>query len=185
MDEPCRVLCTKQLSKSDAEFAIWLIKEDYRLEWLIDNLPSATAYTAQEGTKKKQYEPGFKLGTWKDEKAYIHNHVNLKLYYAVKNPSTNAPPGTPVEKYIVGFEVYPKSVSITDGKCPGKVNDPNLAMMQVVNDATSITYTYSVYWLEEKEVNWGNRWVLSCGNQQAGLRYTCLTHLSLTAGTST
>ena len=30
-------------------------------------------------------------------------------------------------------------------------------MQPIVNDATSITYTYSVYWLEEKEVNWGNR----------------------------
>ena len=65
-------------------------------------MPSATAYTAQQGAKKKQYEPGFKLGTWKDDKAYIHNHVNLKLYYALKNPGPNA------EKYIVGFEVYPK-----------------------------------------------------------------------------
>jgi transmembrane 9 superfamily protein 2/4 len=109
LDEPCRVLCTKQLSKSDAEFANWLIKEDYRLEWLIDNLPSATAYTAQQGTKKKQYEPGFKLGVWKDEKAYVHNHVNLKLYYAVKPPAAGAPPSAAgPEKYIVGFEVYPK-----------------------------------------------------------------------------
>jgi len=49
------------------------------------------------------------------------------------------------------------SVSITNGKCPAKVNDPNLPMQPIVNDATSITYTYSVYWLEEKEVNWGNR----------------------------
>ncbi|KAI9033308.1 transmembrane 9 superfamily member 4-like [Hyaloraphidium curvatum] len=153
-DESCRVLCTKPLSKSDAEFAWWLIKEDYRLEWLIDNLPSATAYTAQQGTKKKQYEPGFKLGTWKDEKAYIHNHVNLKLYYAAKGPGATA------EKYIVGFEVYPKSVAIADGNCPAKVNDPNLPMQQVTKDPASITYTYSVYWLEEKEVNWGNRWDL-------------------------
>lgn len=70
---------------------------------LIDNLPSATAYTSQQGAKKKQYEPGFKLGTWKEDKAYIHNHVNLKLYYASRVP------GSPTsEKYIVGFEVYPK-----------------------------------------------------------------------------
>ena len=33
-------------------------------------------------------------------------------------------------------------------------------MMQVPTEATPITYTYSVYWLEEKEVNWGNRWDL-------------------------
>lgn len=52
------------------------------------------------------------------------------------------------------------SVAITDGKCPPKVNDPNLPMMHVPKEAASITYTYSVYWLEEKEVNWGNRWDL-------------------------
>lgn len=60
---------------------------------------------------------------------------------------------------IVGFEVYPRSVS--DYHCPGA--SKNYEQYEIVipedeNELTYLPFTYSVYWREEFEVDWNHRW---------------------------
>jgi transmembrane 9 superfamily protein 2/4 len=85
----------------------------------------------------------------------------------------------PDRKVIVGFEVYPKSISGPMGKCPKslegqpplEVNIPPVLDSQglsVENDGKTLTipYTYSVYWKEDTTVEWSNRWDLYFVNDE-------------------
>jgi len=48
VEETCKILCRKELTTAEAkEFAV-RIEEDYRVHWVMDNLPSATKVSAGE-----------------------------------------------------------------------------------------------------------------------------------------
>lgn len=42
VEESCKVLCTMRYSKADMEEFKLKIEEDYRVNWIVDNLPAAT-----------------------------------------------------------------------------------------------------------------------------------------------
>jgi transmembrane 9 superfamily protein 2/4 len=155
VDQTCQVLCSKKLNKDQTKQLRRLIAEEYKAEWIVDDLPSATAYSVSSGPLKKQYEAGFKTGVVKDGKTLLFNHVNFKFYYS-QQPNGG--------KYVVGFEVYPKSVEINDKKCPSNVNDASLAPQQVGENDQEFTFTYSTYWIEEPDIKYGNRWDLYLTN---------------------
>ena len=47
VEETCKILCRKELTSAEAkEFAV-RVEEDYRVHWVMDNLPSATKVHAQ------------------------------------------------------------------------------------------------------------------------------------------
>jgi transmembrane 9 superfamily protein 2/4 len=47
VEETCKILCRKELTNAEAkEFAV-RVEEDYRVHWVMDNLPSATKVHAQ------------------------------------------------------------------------------------------------------------------------------------------
>ena len=47
---------------------------------IADNLPCATVFQIPE-TTELQYEPGFRLGFVRGDKAYINNHLSFQLKY--------------------------------------------------------------------------------------------------------
>ncbi|KAG9064517.1 hypothetical protein KI688_003707 [Linnemannia hyalina] len=150
-DEKCKTLCTKTVAAEDAALAKDFISNEYSVEWIVDNLPAATRYSVGDKTDKKhkQYEAGFALGKMKYGKININNHVTIRILYQVQ-------PGNPDGKLIVGFEVYP--LSILGESCP---DEGKLQEFQPLNEKTTdITFTYSVLWLEDKEVTWSTRWNL-------------------------
>ncbi|KAI2795246.1 Transmembrane 9 superfamily member 7 [Penicillium oxalicum] len=191
-DVECQSLCTAKVSRSDIKWARQLIKENYVIEWIVDNLPGATSFVTVDRSRR-YYASGFKLG-YRDispatgqSRYFINNHFTIVIRWR------SAPEGG---KVIVGFEVYPKSIT-ADGRkedgCPKTVHKdqeglglyiaPNMAHLKEKygglsyipeddeeDDGTTldIPYTYSVYFREEKKIEWANRWDLYFTNQEEG-----------------
>ncbi|KAG0042363.1 hypothetical protein BGZ83_000553, partial [Gryganskiella cystojenkinii] len=150
-DIACKSLCTKTVSHEDAAMARDFIANDYNVEWIVDNLPGATRYNLADGqaNKERTYRAGFPLGKVKWDKSNIHNHVTIRILY-------HNLPGQSGGKTIVGFEVKPFSIDQGE-ECP---EDPlQISAFQAVSDKeVVIHYTYSVQWIEDRELTWNHRW---------------------------
>ena len=48
VEESCKVLCRKELTSAEAKEFATRIEEDYRVHWVMDNLPSATKVSAAD-----------------------------------------------------------------------------------------------------------------------------------------
>ncbi|KAK7181904.1 multispanning membrane [Paraphaeosphaeria sporulosa] len=171
-DEEAKFLCSREVSAAGIQKTKLLIQNEYRAEWIVDNLPGATSFMSTDKSRK-YYAAGFKIGQVINPvdanlNFAIYNHVTLVLRWH-RVPGMGANKG---KKVIVGFEVYPKSISASgrkeDGLPPsGEVtHDPFiLAVPSNATDVrdtpdTSITipFTYSVYWREDEKLEWKHRW---------------------------
>ncbi|AMD20456.1 HDL288Cp [Eremothecium sinecaudum] len=148
-DDACRVLCTRTVKPEELGNIERLIRENYKVNWLIDGVvPASTTYISSK-TNTKRYDPGFSLGYIDIESgaAYINNHVMIVVRYHSIDFNKNT---------IIGFEVYPKSVS--DETCPGGSKDyEHFEINPSTSEAVTIPFTYSVYWREDLKVDWENR----------------------------
>jgi len=155
---PCKVLCSQKLSEKDAKKFETRIHQEYRINWILDNLPAATKKTLVDlkGEKSYVYETGFPLGYVADGVAYLNNHVNMKILYH-----------TSVDFYgrrIVGFEVEAESISY-DGQyyVVNTTEIPKACLHRGNPQAVSatnppvVTFTYSVDW-EYNPIKWSSRW---------------------------
>ncbi|KAJ5349264.1 Sodium:alanine symporter [Penicillium brevicompactum] len=188
-DVECQTLCTREVSRSDVKWARQLVKDGYVIEWIADNLPGATSFVTVDRSRK-YYASGFKLGyrdispVSRQPRYFINNHFTIVIRWR------SAPEGG---KVIVGFEVYPKSITAEgrkEGGCPKSVHKdtdglglylpPNLSRMQEKYSGLSyvpeddedddgamlkIPYTYSVYFREDTKIDWASRWDLYFTNQ--------------------
>ncbi|KAJ5538816.1 hypothetical protein N7494_008295 [Penicillium frequentans] len=192
-DVECQALCTREVSRSNVKWARNLIKENYVIEWIVDNLPGATSFVTVDRSRK-YYASGFKLGytdispSTGRSRYFINNHFTIVIRWR------SAPEGG---KVINGFEVYPKSVSAADrkeGGCPKDIHADHEGLgLYIAPDKSklkekypgssyipedddddddgstlSIPYTYSVYFREEPKIDWANRWDLYFTNQEEG-----------------
>lgn len=155
-DKPCEALCARKTTRQGIQRARELVQQGYVVQWMVDQeLPAATTFISTVD-ERKYYASGFPLGFVDPEtkRVYLNNHVMLVIRYHV------VPNMIPEKVTIVGFEVYPKSVS--DYHCPGASKD--YAQFDITDepleDATYIPVTYSVYWREEFDVDWSERWSL-------------------------
>ncbi|OQV23063.1 Transmembrane 9 superfamily member 4 [Hypsibius exemplaris] len=165
-DEPCNILC-KSDEKSDQPISAVLtaeegktigerIREAYFVHLLVDNLPCATKF-AMLDNGEPQYEPGYRLGYVRDNKAYLNNHLKLILKYHEVDDSLK-------NRRIVGCEIEAVSVSLADysisNAAEGKCNAiPDGKKPLEVNEAgeTKVLFTYAVHW-EASDVRWAYRW---------------------------
>jgi len=130
-DEGCKILCRKEYSKEDMKQFADKIKDEYRVHWVVDNLPAAYRqylYTTDPDAPPQQrysYERGFLLGfvggdvsyaTYQGQRSavsgvpYVNNHLQLVFkYHPHEDPETGEVTGS----RIVGFEVFPASVKHT------------------------------------------------------------------------
>lgn len=147
-DASCHRLCDRKTTPEGLKRADELIRNGYVVEWLLDDLPGATTFISS--TEKKYYAAGFPLGFVDGGKTYINNHVMMVIrFHTEKNG----------KKTIVGFEVYPRSVS--DFHCPGaSKNFQNYEIDTNAKENTLIPFTYAVYWREDADVSWNDRWDL-------------------------
>ncbi|KAF2681079.1 multispanning membrane protein [Lentithecium fluviatile CBS 122367] len=172
-DIEARHLCDKEVNSDGLRRTNELIKDGYVAEWIVDNLPGATSFQSTDKTRK-YYAAGFKIGDQlrsakgAEPSFIINNHVTLVIRYH-RAPGKDGAKG---KKVIVGFEVFPKSISAnnrTDG-LPADVHaqqDP-MALVPQSNSTgetdsseesiLSIPFTYSVYFRENAELDWQNRW---------------------------
>ncbi|KAI9789902.1 MAG: hypothetical protein M1816_005671 [Peltula sp. TS41687] len=160
-------------------------------------------YAAGFKMGEKDYSP-----TTGRARYFIHNHVTLVLRWR-KAPGKEGEAG---RKVIVGFEVYPKSIGDEnrnpDG-CPKHphesseglqlyipTNDTDIASRYAFSSYTpqeadgdlddgaklSIPYTYSVYFQEDKQIEWTNRWDPYFVNQEDSFKIHWLSLLNSSLG---
>ena len=98
--ETCKVLCVKDYTEEELQQLAERIEEEYRVNWLLDNIPAATKYYTvnvlnAEGEKSAQsepiehYEKGYALGfvghtsfpNSKPGVKYINNHLRLNIKF--------------------------------------------------------------------------------------------------------
>ncbi|KAJ4390764.1 hypothetical protein N0V93_004362 [Gnomoniopsis smithogilvyi] len=108
-DQECNSLCSREIDRHDLKRARELVRDNYVVEWIVDNLPGATSFVTTDKTRK-YYAAGFKLGFTDTSSGkpryFLNNHHTIVIRYR------DAPgkAGGRGEKVIVGFEVYPKSI---------------------------------------------------------------------------
>lgn len=153
----CADLCTKKVNQGALKRADELIRRQYTVEWIVDNLPGATAFISVVN-EKRYYAAGFPLGGIDaDDKPFINNHVIILIRYrkAPRHPERNV---------IVAFEVYPKSVSSNSVKCPGTSDSFEPFYIDSTKESDEIPFTYSVYWKEDSTISWESRWNMYLSN---------------------
>ncbi|KAL1999188.1 hypothetical protein VTN02DRAFT_4906 [Thermoascus thermophilus] len=197
-DIECQALCTREVDRKGVKRGRQLIKDAYVAEWIVDNLPGATSFVTVDRSRK-YYAAGFKLGSLdfpagsRKPRYLIYNHFTLVIRWR-KAPGKAGEQG---RKVIVGFEVYPKSISANNREesgCPKEVFDEHEPLELYIAPNTSklaekypessylpeedddaddsatlkIPYTYSVYFREDDKIEWSNRWDLYFSNQSEG-----------------
>lgn len=106
-DEACVILCRKVHKKHDVEMFKQMIDNEYRVHWLLDNLPVAVR-NDELGYVSRGYPVGFLATTPSKKKAqhYLFNHVRIVVRY---NENLEENRGAT----IVGFEVIPFSLKVS------------------------------------------------------------------------
>ncbi|KAK9333169.1 hypothetical protein V1520DRAFT_271225 [Lipomyces starkeyi] len=151
-DIECEHLCDVEVDAAGIERSTALIRNSYVVEWILDNLPGATSYVSMDKTRQ-YYAAGFKLGSYENDVAYINNHVTMIIRY---RPDGN----NPGKNLIVAFEVYPKSVRTTPGQCPKKLDNAKALALDPAQATMTIPYSYSVYFKEDLDIEYSDRWDL-------------------------
>ncbi len=105
-DESCVVLCRQVHTKHHMTLFKQMIDQEYRVHWLLDNLPVAVR-NEELGYVSRGYPIGFVASTPKKAKPqhYLFNHVRIIIRF---NEVENEFSGT----RIVGFEVVPFSIKV-------------------------------------------------------------------------
>lgn len=105
-DETCVILCQKIHQKSDIEMFKTMIDQEYRVHWLLDNIPVAVR-NEELGYVSRGYPVGFMATTPKNKNPqhYLFNHVRIIVRY-------NENPESFEGVRIVGFEVVPFSIKV-------------------------------------------------------------------------
>ena len=165
----CEVACVVKLNKAGSTSFIRAIDEEYRVHWVVDNLPVGMFNTNadRETVFSRGFPVGFHTGPAKKQfKHYIYNHVRIIIqYHDDKGDSED------VTTKIVGFRVEPMSIKHTwegdDFKegttvlktCNSQTpptNDPK-NYMSVDKIGDTVVFSYDVFW-EKSDTEWTSRW---------------------------
>jgi len=166
----CQLLCKQSYDVEQAALFATKIGEDYRVNWIVDNLPAATRVVEPAlGSSPSRiitiYERGFPLGFRGAESIpgtsagvnYVYNHHRIVLKYHTEPDAFEG-------ARIVGFEVEPFSVQHEPAgaggglsTCSGTRPVTHSAAPQPVSGPQTVYWTYDVRW-EYSEVSWASRW---------------------------
>ncbi|XP_023684779.1 transmembrane 9 superfamily member 2 [Paramormyrops kingsleyae] len=165
----CEPVCTKSYNtyKQEDRAKLDFLKKgmllNYQHHWIVDNMPVTWCYTVEDG--QKYCNPGFPIGCYvtgsgqpKDacvvdpsfngqDTYYIFNHVNITIYYhKVEAQNEDG------EMRLVAAKMEPKSFK--NGECSGQPMD----LSNKYTGELKIPYTYSVQFIENKDIRWASRW---------------------------
>ncbi|KAF1319421.1 Endomembrane protein 70, partial [Globisporangium splendens] len=161
-DQECTVLCQQTYKDEDVKKFEAKVKNSYRVNWILDNLPVTSVST--EGV----LGVGFPLGSFNPEVEVVpqlNNHVKIRIGYnnAIGTASRE-------EGRIVDFTVIPYSFEYTDKSyikeknrmtsCDHAADDRRRPLYLSKNKAGELPvyWTYSVEWIEDNEKEWRTRW---------------------------
>lgn len=168
----CEIACTTNLKKPNAEAFIKAIDEDYRVHWIVDNLPVGVITGSEDSQRLERGFPvGFTEMVGNTKKRYINNHIRIIIDYhdGIPEVGTVADTSPPVYQ-VVGFRVEPMSIHHTsnDAKIVKGISQLSSCgatkqtmverkNYQEVKSGETIVFTYDVQWVKS-QVEWGNRW---------------------------
>eukprot|EP01060_Flectonema_neradi_P001331 TRINITY_DN10783_c0_g1_i2.p1 TRINITY_DN10783_c0_g1~~TRINITY_DN10783_c0_g1_i2.p1 ORF type:complete len:670 (+),score=67.67 TRINITY_DN10783_c0_g1_i2:51-2012(+) len=146
------VLSVKAIKKFN-EF----IRRGYRSNMVLDNLPLIASDAARGMALKKfchdERNPlrsapevrGAAIGGCEQDRVFLHNHHDFMIHYNYRSPD---------EIFVVGFEVFPRSVRTPD--CSKKTG----RFFVETNQTTpkKVHWSYSVTWIEKPSSRWATRW---------------------------
>lgn len=86
--ESCKILCRKNYTTEQVEQFKKYINEDYKVNWIVDNLPAATKYitttnpnSVEDADYTEHYDKGFPMGLIVKEGEAVNNHYRLIISY--------------------------------------------------------------------------------------------------------
>ncbi|KAI8080458.1 hypothetical protein BDF21DRAFT_339704 [Thamnidium elegans] len=143
-NEENRVLCTTEpIPEKDVLFINECIKNDYALNWVVDDLPAAHT-SKDERTSEEYYSIGFALGSHHNNQVELNNHYDITIEYHLREDDKNR---------VVGVLVTSSS---RNQKFEKGVLGPDQGPL-VLKGGERVVYTYSVKWVSS-EKPWATRW---------------------------
>ena len=149
----CKKLCEETLDKKSVDRFYNMIKNEYNVHFLADNLPAFTRWEVDN--HEVQYEHGYKLGQAENDNIYLNNHLVFQLYYNEDEVTHSY--------RVVGFDVYPHSVAHDDitvddnNDCHVDAGAAHRQEIKQGEDNVKVLFTYSVTW-KESDIRWASRW---------------------------
>lgn len=128
------MLCTTEpIPEKDVLFINECIKNDYALNWVVDDLPAAHI-SNDERTSEEYYSIGFALGSHNNNQPELNNHYEITIEYHHREDG----------KYrVVGVLVTSSS---RNQKVEKGVLTPSKGPL-VLKGGEQVVYTYSVKWV--------------------------------------
>lgn len=161
IDEQCKVQCRiDALNEAQAKVFQERIKNEYRVNMILDNLPVAIVRMREDnGHPIKTYERGYSVGRIEDDKFYLNNHLRFTILYHLDMETDNS--------RIVGFEVEPFSIrhkysgGWSDERPPALTTcsrfDTEKEEPQEVAEGKEVVFTFDVRF-RPSDVKWASRW---------------------------
>uniref|UniRef100_H3CD60 Transmembrane 9 superfamily member n=1 Tax=Tetraodon nigroviridis TaxID=99883 RepID=H3CD60_TETNG len=168
----CKKVCTKSYNSNDPpdkaklDFLKKGMMLNYQHHWIVDNMPVTWCYDVEDG--QKFCNPGFPIGCYVTETGrakdacvvnsnfnekdafYIFNHVDITIYYhVVEHEQLGA--------RLVAAKIEPKSFENSDDDNPDCSGGPKF-LKNKHKGLFKIPYTYSVTFVEDKQICWASRW---------------------------
>ncbi|KAJ3043202.1 hypothetical protein HDV00_005522 [Rhizophlyctis rosea] len=151
MNKPtkCKKLCTSKYEEKDATFLRDRIKEDYYLQWVVDNLPASSIVRNQNN--EEQMVMGIGLGEVDEENGgpAVFNHWEITVSVHTEDYKAFR---------VVGIMVEPHSLPELNGEdCLKSVSLSAKDRKWIDGKATEITWSYSVKYVQSS-TPWATRW---------------------------
>mmetsp|Transcript_71713 Transcript_71713/g.202813 ORF Transcript_71713/g.202813 Transcript_71713/m.202813 type:complete len:492 (-) Transcript_71713:384-1859(-) len=178
--DACKILCRKNHNKAEMRLFRSVIDDEYRIDWIVDNLPGAMRneeydYVTRGFPVGFVAPPAFEGG---HRMHYLYNHVRIILKYHEDFTQFKG-------ARIVGFEIVPFSINhqwdrleefdeftttlSTCNEMNPAQNDPG--NFQSMEEADEVIYTYDVKWVPS-DITWAHRWdVYLKGNPDDEIHY--------------
>ncbi len=194
-NKPCSIVCRKKVTKIGAKRFARAIDDDYRVHWLVDNLPASTLLTNKVDPTRPYHVRGFPVGFRQEDESgktqhFLFNHVKIvvSVHRAVEHSTEEDE-----RVRVVGFRVEPYSIKHEyDESIPFSTKETQLntcsAQRPARNDPTnyqridgeqSIVFTYDVEW-EDSATPWAHRWdVFLQGNPDDKIHWFSITNSTM------
>lgn len=170
----CEVACFKKLKKEEKQAFANAIDDDYRVHWMIDNLPvGMKANLNGEQVFTRGFPVGFIVGNPKDGKHALNNHIRMVISYHDDKDFELLGTDEASTTKVVGFRVEPMSIkhdwSGSDTFVPGQTTlttcnglttastDQKTYNYVDKNSDNLVIFTYDIRW-EKSNVEWSQRW---------------------------
>ncbi|XP_053982077.1 transmembrane 9 superfamily member 2 isoform X2 [Hylaeus anthracinus] len=181
-DVKCGIACTRTYKGGDkeSEKKLEFLKKgmalNYQHHWIVDNMPVTWCYQLED---ERQYcSTGFPMGCFsrelksqqdtcsisgaynKPKTYYLFNHVDLTITY---HSGADEEWGSSFKENggrIISVKVVPRSINHNSNNpnCESKIPLEISRDPLPVGKELSITYTYSVTFMENNTIKWSSRW---------------------------